>query len=232
MPLEVLAVGRIARAPLSALRDADGLVIARRPLLRVLGLRPRPALGAPAATRTAAVVLGDPRLDLAAAAAEATWVAQRLAVPARLGRDATRAALSSARNASVLHLAAHTNEQAGHRVVHMADGDVSPSAILAERVAPGLVVLASCGSAAAHDEGGWGSLAAAFLAAGSDAVVATHWSVEDAAAAELVRRFYLAGGANNPAAALAEAQTAAAATSAGAGWAAFTLIAAPPRARR
>jgi tetratricopeptide (TPR) repeat protein len=231
-PLEILPVGRIARAPLSALRDSAGLILERRPLLRVLGLRPRPAAPAAAAPRTPAVVLGDSRLDLRGAAEEASWVAQRLGVPARLGRDATIAALSSAADATLLHLAAHTNEQANQRVVHLADGDVSPSAILAGRIAPSLVVLASCASAAAHDEGGWGSLAAAFLAAGSDAVVATHWSVEDAAAAELVRRFYLAGGATDPVRALAEAQTAAAASSAGTSWAAFTLIAAPPLVRR
>jgi CHAT domain-containing protein len=171
-------------------------------------------------------------MDLHAAAEEASWVASRLGVPVRLGRAADTAALASARNATVLHLAAHTNEQANHRVVHLADGDVSPSAILDGRIAPSLVVLASCGSAAAHDEGGWGSLAAAFLAAGSDAVVATHWSVEDAAAAELVRRFYLAGGASDPGRALATAQVGAAATSTGSGWSAFTMIAAPPRSPR
>jgi tetratricopeptide (TPR) repeat protein len=223
--LHVLAVGRIARAPLAALREGDTLVVARRPLARALGLVPR-APGA-ARTRAGAVVIGDPRRDLASAADEARWVADRLGTRAWLGPDATVERLVRAASADVLHVAAHADERAGRRVVHLADLDVAPGLVVRARVAPRLVVLASCGSAASHDEGGWGSLAAAFVAAGSDHVVATQWSVDDAAAADLVRRFYDAGGVASPAAALAAAQTAMA-PGADTAWAAFTVVASPP----
>jgi tetratricopeptide (TPR) repeat protein len=225
-PLYVLTVGSIGRAPLAALRDADGWVLARRPLLRVLGLQPRTAR---VAHGTGALVLGDPRRDLRAAADEARWVADQLGTTAWTGGDATIGRLLAARSVDVLHLAAHTNEQAARRVIHLADGDLAAETVIAGGVAPRLVVLASCGSAAARDEGGWGSLAAGFIAAGSDAVVATHWSVEDVATAELVRGFYAAGGTRDPARALAAAQVAASQSSS-TSWAAFTLIAAPPHA--
>lgn len=54
----------------------------------------------------------------------------------------------------------------------------------------------------------WGSLGAAFLAAGSEAVLASLWSVEDELARAFVSRFYSEGGATNSAAALARTQRA------------------------
>jgi tetratricopeptide (TPR) repeat protein len=227
-PLHVLPIGRVAQAPLAAVRIGDRLALADRPLLRVLGLRPRPA--APG-RRSGAVVLGDPRGDLAAAASEARAVAAALHATAELGPAATVARLLAARGADVLHVAAHTDERAGRRVLHLADGDVVPRVILDQRIAPRLVVLASCGSAAARDEGGWGSLAAAFATAGSDHVLATQWSVDDTVAADLIHRFYAAGGVADPARALAAVQVALAAPSASTAWSAFTLIAAPPALR-
>jgi tetratricopeptide (TPR) repeat protein len=227
-PLHVLPIGRVAQAPLAAVRVDDHLAIADRPLLRVLGLRPRPTAPGP---RAGAVVLGDPRGDLAAAASEARSVAAALQATAELGPAATVAKLVAARAADVLHVAAHTDERAGRRVLHLADGDVVPRLVLDQRIAPRLVVLASCGSAAARDEGGWGSLAAAFATAGSDHVLATQWSVDDAVAADLIHRFYAAGGVADPARALAAVQVALAATSASTAWSAFTLIAAPPALR-
>ena len=66
--LHVLAIGSLGRAPLAALRDATGsLIIARRPLTRVLALqasRPEPV------TTRRSVVIGDPLGDLPGAAAE------------------------------------------------------------------------------------------------------------------------------------------------------------------
>ena len=52
----------------------------------------------------------------------------------------------------------------------------------------------------------WGSLGASFLAAGSRAVLASLWSIEDRPTRELVRRFYAEGGDADPCAALARAQ--------------------------
>lgn len=225
-PLYVLPVGRLAQVPLATLRQGDRLVIETRPLLRVLGLRPGIDRRRP---RGGAVVIADPGRDLAAAAGEARLVGAALGVEPYVGAEATIARLIAARDADILHVAAHSDERAGRRILHLADGDVGPRLVLDERIAPRLVVLASCGSAAARDEGGWGSLAAAFAAAGSDHVLATQWSVDDAVAAELTRRFYAAGGAADPARGLAAAQAAMAHASASTAWSAFTLVAAPPR---
>ena len=49
-------------------------------------------------------------------------------------------------------------------------------------------------------------MGAAFLAAGSRAVLASLWSVEDRQTHEFVLRFYAEGGASDPAGALARAQ--------------------------
>jgi hypothetical protein len=224
-PLHVLPVGRVTQAPLAALRGGDALIVATRPLLRVLGLRPREQAAGP---RRGAVVIADPGRDLAAAVGEARAVGAALGVAPHIGAAATFDRLAAARDADVLHVAAHADERAGRRVLHLADGDVSPGLVAAHRISPRLVVLASCGSAAARDEGGWGSLAAAFATAGSDHVLATQWSIDDAAAADLIRLFYAGGGVADPAAALAAAQVALARTSPTAAWAAFTLVAAPP----
>jgi CHAT domain-containing protein len=72
----------------------------------------------------------------------------------------------------------------------------------------------------------WGALGGAFLAAGSQAVMATLWSVEDEATASLVRAFYAAGGATDPARALSQAQRAAIAAGVSPRhWAAFVALA-------
>jgi CHAT domain-containing protein len=68
------------------------------------------------------------------------------------------------------------------------------------------VVLASCSSGVRPGRQMWGSLGAAFLAAGSHAVLASLWSIEDERARDLVLRFYAEGGASDPAGALARAQ--------------------------
>jgi CHAT domain-containing protein len=83
---------------------------------------------------------------------------------------------------------------------------VSASEIVAGRIGPRLTVLASCASGVRPGRQMWGSLGAAFLAAGSRAVLASLWSVEDAQAREFVLRFYAEGGASDPAGALARAQ--------------------------
>jgi CHAT domain-containing protein len=114
--------------------------------------------------------------------------------------------LKNARRAQILHLAAHTGVDARGPWLQLADREVSASEILASRIGPRLVVLASCSSGVRPGRQLWGSLGAAFLAAGSRAVVASLWSVEDKRARELVLRFYREGGAAEPAGALARAQ--------------------------
>jgi CHAT domain-containing protein len=156
-------------------------------------------------------------------------------VPAAVGAAATREAVIGGRG-SALHVAGHAHLVDGVPQLELADGALSAEDIAAQTHAPRLVVLASCESAAASDDGGWGSLAAAFLHAGSQRVVASDRAVDDEEAQALMRAFYAAGGLRDPARALGVSQAArAAALPAGAvppeatTWAAFAVIAAPPR---
>ncbi|HEU4532711.1 MAG TPA: CHAT domain-containing protein, partial [Polyangiaceae bacterium] len=89
---------------------------------------------------------------------------------------------------------------------------------------------------AARDGSGWGSLAAAFLGAGAEAVVATQWSILDNESTRLVEALYDADVGHDvfrdPAAALASAQARLEGTSPPAVWAAFTVVRAPPAAEQ
>jgi hypothetical protein len=194
--LHVLALGALGRVPLAALRDAtDALIIARRPLARVLALavaRPRPA------SSGRAVILGDPLGDLPSAAVERSIVAQAVAhavkggvvvAGARTGTAATRAVLREARDAELLHIAARIDAVGRSRVLHLADGAVEPAEVVQAGIAPRIAVVTANGSAAT-DEEGWGSFAAALLEAGTDIVVATDRSAGDAAVLSLMLGFY------------------------------------------
>ncbi|HWU89122.1 MAG TPA: CHAT domain-containing protein, partial [Kofleriaceae bacterium] len=104
-------------------------------------------------------------------------------------------------------------------------------------LAPHLAVLASCGSAAATDEEGWGSIAAALLESGTAAVLATDRSVTDAASLSIVRDFYAQPDwRTDPERALARIQLALAARRGSLDdpstnprtWAAFSVLRRPP----
>lgn len=237
--LYVLAIGALGRAPLVALRDPTGaLIIARRPLTRVLALqatRPEPT------TTAHSVVIGDPLGSLPGAAAEGAAVARAVGPNARVagtstGMAATRALLWTARDAELLHVAAPIVAVGWSRALQLADGSVSPGEILEHRVAPQIAVLTGNGSAAMDDEGR-GSFASALLEAGTATVVATDRSVEDAAALSLMTDFYAQSDwRTDPARALARAQTAADAkggistgsASRAGSWAAFSVLGRPP----
>ena len=125
----------------------------------------------------------------------------------------------------MLHVAGHAGWGPGGPWLELADGKVPPAVILAARVRPRLVVLASCASAFPSGRGLWGSPGAAFLAAGSGSVLATLGSVEDRNAHELIRHFYQEGGARDPAGGLARAQRALlAAGQPPSAWAPFVLL--------
>jgi tetratricopeptide (TPR) repeat protein len=174
------------------------------------------------------VVLADPLGDLPAAAAEAREVAIRMGVEAAVGEAASLATLERASRAGLLHLATHSGLGSAGPWLELADGRVAADALLTARVAPRLVVLASCSSAAPRGRGVWGSLGTGFLAAGSRAVLASLWPVEDAAARELVLEFYDEGGTVAPAEALARAQRAMIAAGRGpTAWAPFVLMGSP-----
>ena len=235
--LDVLAIGALGRTPLAALRgEDDTLIVGARPLARVLALRSRRAesrgTGAP-------VVLADPRGNLPNSVTEGEMVAAQLAPAVRSiglssGAAATTAQLWAAKDAALLHFAGHVGVRDQWRALELADGEVDPTEILTRGLAPRLAVLAACGSAAATDEEGWGSIAAALLEAGTSFVVATDRTVGDRASLALMKAFYAQPGwRTDPARALAGAQQAmhAAAVSSGAddgSWAAFSVIARPP----
>jgi len=122
----------------------------------------------------------------------------------------------------------------------MADGDVEPSEMVRQRLAPRLAVLAGCGSAAALDEEGWGSIAAALLESGTAVVIATDRSVDDEPSLTVMRGFYgQPDWRTDPARALARVQQALAAQADTPGapsdeaskpqsWPAFSVLVRPP----
>src|SRR6185436_2587550 len=123
--LDVLAVGPLGKVPLAALRDPDGaLIIRKRPLGRILALRP----GIDATTEVdPPTIIADPTGDLLSAAKEGFVVNGALGGTAQLsgfwtGSPATRARLRAARYAEVLHIAAHVGRH--QRVLLLADGEV------------------------------------------------------------------------------------------------------------
>ena len=191
--LHVLAIGPLGKVPLAALRDPDGsLVIARRPLVRVLAPG---ATGPEAQGFGPSVVIADPQGNLPRAAVEGYVVAEALGAGTLLSgaatsTPATRARLWAAHGASSLHVAGHVGVLGRWRALHLADGDVDPAEMVQRHLAPRVAVLAGCGSAAATDEEGWGSIAAALLESGTAVVIATDRSVRDDASLSVMRDFY------------------------------------------
>ncbi|HVV82399.1 MAG TPA: CHAT domain-containing protein, partial [Kofleriaceae bacterium] len=190
--LDVLAIGALGRVPLAALRDATGTtVVARRPLDHMLSIRPRaaapPASGPP-------LVIADPTGELPDARIEGWLVAAMLGAPRAVagagGAPAVRARLGDARHATVLHIAGHVVQRGRWRVLPLADGEVGPDDVIALGLAPRLAVLASCASALARDEDGWGSIPAAMITSGADTVIATDRTLDDDVALRLVMRLY------------------------------------------
>lgn len=153
-------------------------------------------------------VIGDPRDNLSGARAEATATAQRLGVAPVIGKAATRHAVLGAGRAAVLAVSSHADASPGGARLLLADGEITTAEIVDGRLAPSLVVLASCASAAV-DVDAWGALAGAFLAAGSPNVIASRWALSDAASQQLIASFYDADGIAHPALGLARAQRAA-----------------------
>lgn len=124
--------------------------------------------------------------------------------------------------ASVVHVAAHgvidaARPERSGLVVSMVDaagaprpGRIGLAELAALRLGADLVVLSACRTALGKEVRGEGllSVTRSFLVAGARRVVATLWTVDDAATAELMRRFYrhLVTGRQPPAAALRAAR--------------------------
>ena len=217
--VHVAPTALLGRVPFAALRRAgrrlvEDHVLAQVPSLNALAvLRAAPSSSA-ASAAAQPTILANAENDLAEAETEAAAVAAALAggrQPAarvHLGAAATTAALREARGAGVLHLALHSGVGKTGPWLGLHDRRLLAAEILDWRLSAGLVVLASCASAATPDPGLWGSLAASFLAAGSAGVVASLWSTEDRVSREFVERFYAERGVADPAAAVARAQRA------------------------
>jgi len=203
-PLHVVLDGPLASLPVVALRRGGRPLIATRPVVRAHRL-PQIAC-TPARAPARRTVIADARSDLPEARREAAELSSVLGFTAAVGGDATSAALFEAAGSDVLHVAVHAAVGAGGGVLELRDRSVSALEILAARLGPQLVVLPACGSAVAADAELAGSLAAGFLAAGSDQVVATLRPVSDAGARRLTTRFYSAGGMTDPVRALARIQ--------------------------
>jgi CHAT domain-containing protein len=203
----VAADGILGNLPFAALRREGRYLVEDRPLVSVPSLSALVALERPRGEAPdSPLVLADPRGDLPAARAEGADVARLLGCPVRTGREATAGEMRRASRARALHLATHAGLGPRGSWLELAGGRVSASEIVAGRIGPRLVVLASCASGARPGRQMWGSLGASFLAAGSRSVLASLWSVEDAPTRELILRFYSEGGAPDPAGALARAQ--------------------------
>lgn len=227
----VVADGELARVPFAALRREDRYLVQDHPLVHVPSLTALAAIEArPVSVYGPAVVIADPRGDLPGAASEAAAVGRSTHAVVRTSRHATAAELRRAARAGLLHVAAHSGLGSRGPWLGLADRQVGAGEIVSRRIAPRLVVLASCASAARERREMWGSLAAAFLAAGGRSVLASLGSVEDRAARQFVLRFYAEGGADDPAGGLARAQRAAiAAGEPPTSWASFALFGAEAR---
>lgn len=219
--LHVVVDGRLGGLAVAALRHGATPLIAMRPIVRVLRL---PEIRCVHAARPGhATVLAGPDGKREDMRVEAEWVAGLLHTISKTGAAATRAALFAAEHDAVLHVAAHGAVGMDGAAIVLADGEVPALEIAARRVAPSLAVLSACDSATSSDSELAGSLAAAFLAAGSQHVVATLRPISDAGAPKITTEFYRAGGVADPARALAIAQSALASTS-NTDWPYFTVF--------
>jgi len=214
-PLYLLPDGPLTDLPFAALRIDGSPIVERFPLVYL----PRLSLPSQLAeralprktadTKGAALVLGDPLGDLPFARREAQEVAALLGSETlRLGAEATLESLAETGPLDLLHLATHTGLGPSGPWITLAGGPVPVGKLLAVNSPARLAILASCASAAQPTRELWGSLAAAFLVAGTPSVLATSRSVGDSQTLELIRRFYEEGGHLHPAEALARAQAA------------------------
>jgi tetratricopeptide (TPR) repeat protein len=204
-PLYIAADEPIAEVSFAALRRRGELVLDRHavayaPSAAVLSAMRR------SQARLRALVLGDPTGDLPEARAEATEVAARLHAAPRLGGDATRAAVLDAGEATLIHIAAHTEPTAVGAALRLADGLLDAGAVIDHGVAAGAIVLLTCSAAAITSRDELAPLAAAFVAAGAHSVVASRWAVTDAVGRQFARMFYDDNGLADPVRAVADAQ--------------------------
>ncbi len=206
--LYIVADGVLGNFPFAALRREDRYLVEDHTIALIPSLSALAALESRGVKNSGSpLVLADPQGNLPAAAAEGQAVAKLLAGSSfRTAGAATSRELAGAAHARILHLATHTGLSSRGPWILMADRRLQASEIVTRRIGPSLVVLASCASGVRPGRQMWGSVGAAFLAAGSRSVLASLWSIEDQRTHEFVLRFYAEGGASDPAGALARAQ--------------------------
>jgi len=203
--VHIVTDGALSRVPFAALmrdrqRWIEHTAIAYVPSASVLV-----ALSDLRSAGDSRIVVGDPDGTLPGARAESIATATALHTRAFVGASASRSIVLGANRAEVLAVGAHADATPEGARLHLADGDITPAQIVDGRVAPELVVLASC-SSAAPDLDAWGAIAGAFLAAGSANVIAARWALPDMGAVELASELYRDGAIEHPALALAVAQ--------------------------
>jgi CHAT domain-containing protein len=221
----IIPDGPLLRVPFAALIVAGARLMEHHEIIYAPSATGLAGLGTSAQPSAAGpVVLSDARNNLQHSTEETAAVIAATSATARIGDYATIAELRAAHDASLLHVVGHSGVNINGGFLLLADGEVTAADILAWHLRPHLVVLASCASAATNRRDMWGSLAAAFLAAGSTDVVATLFSVEDAVAAEFTKLFYRNHGDRDPVAATAAAQRAMASDHPASAWSAFTVI--------
>jgi tetratricopeptide (TPR) repeat protein len=189
--------------PVAALRRHGAPLITSRPVVRILRLPEGPCVQAVRSGR--ATVLADAAGNLPKARQEGDEVAAHLHTTAAVGRAVTSKLLLDAERDAVLHIAGHTTPGSAADTLEL-DREVSALEISARSQGPSLVFLSACESGSSESSARGGSLAAAFLAAGSQQVVATLRRVSDQSALDLSMQFYRAGGVQNPVQALALVQ--------------------------
>ena len=204
-PLVIIADEPLLDLPFAQLMLDGRRLVQHRPVAYVPGVSAMASARQRSSPRTGAPVVIAAG-GLAGAKDEAAWVAQRHGVMPFVARNATLDALRMAESARFLHIASHAGLGATQPWLTLEDGDVFPSTILQLGLRPGFVVLSSCISGLRRGQETWGSLGAAFLAAGADGVLASRWAIDDEATLRFIRDFYAMGGAEAPGLALAKAQ--------------------------
>jgi tetratricopeptide (TPR) repeat protein len=215
-PLYIVADGEFADVPFAALPLGDKRLVQRRAVVRVpglatLGCRPRP-------WSLAQLFLGDSTDDLPGAAAEV----QRLGGSAALlGAQATRAAVLVAADFELLHIAVHGRATTTGGALQLADGLLTTTDVIDAAIGPRVVMLTGCATSASADAEAWTGFPSAFLASGSQHVIATLRAVDDAPAAAMIAAYYQQPETLSPPERLAAAQRAVAETLDVEVWSAF-----------
>ncbi len=203
--LHIVTSGWLADIPFAALRRNGHYLVEERPLAFAPSLRAFASRYEEPETR-GVLVLADADGDLPEARAEAAEVADSLGTQALVTGDATRAPIENASSLALLHVATHSGLDGSGAWIRLADGPWSTDEILYSGARAGVVVLAACSSGSTRHQESWGSLAVAFLANGSDAVISAIGSVDDADTRAVMRELYRRNVREQPVRALAMAQ--------------------------